>query len=515
MAEHFKSDLFFLIKGMSGNEKSYYKKLAKRHAVNNQALHLRLFDLIEKNSAYDEKKIQDHLSVATPARFSSLKNYLGKEVLDTLVFLNRNDDLGIQLSFILAQIEQLLEKKLLQMARKLFSKAWELASSFELYDVQVSLLRMQSRMLEFRSFKEYKAQSGNIAALLRKALHYHHMQQQLHFLFEQLQTLKKITLLRFTDEQHAEVMEIKKALLELKPKAEESEWTLIMQYNALALCEHMLFEFEECRQHCRHMLEFWQRNPAFIGVYPEYFLNSANTDFYNLFALKDIEQVAHHLSAYRLLAEANIRNEYSRKQWEIIAFNTILKINHKTGNYDKVAVLVNEKAAGVMSFARQVLPPSEMLSVITSTCISYFVLGQWKEAEDLIFDIKELNREINREDIFYFTVIFHLLIIYEQKESLRLDSAIEAAYHLLYARKKLRPFEKQIMLFLKRLAATKGQADIAALILPFLQDLDKYKNDPVKKLYFLYFNYYGWLESKMQGVTYRNYIVRKIAEDNA
>ena len=74
---------------------------------------------------------------------------------------------------------------------------------------------------------------------------------------------------------------------------------------------------------------------------------------------------------------------------------------------------------------------------MTSVCsFLYFVLGEWKEAENLLFDIKELNRDINREDIFYFTTIFHLLIIYERKESLRLDNAIDAAYHVLYASKK-------------------------------------------------------------------------------
>ena len=46
------------------------------------------------------------------ASFPVLKTHLGKDVLDTIVFLKRNDNLSIQFSFIkLAQINQLLEKK--------------------------------------------------------------------------------------------------------------------------------------------------------------------------------------------------------------------------------------------------------------------------------------------------------------------------------------------------------------------------------------------------------------------
>ena len=58
MTQYLNNDLFFLIKGMTGHEKSYYKKLAKRHAINNEAQHLHLFDVIEKSKVYDEKTIR-------------------------------------------------------------------------------------------------------------------------------------------------------------------------------------------------------------------------------------------------------------------------------------------------------------------------------------------------------------------------------------------------------------------------------------------------------------------------
>jgi hypothetical protein len=123
--------------------------------------------------------------------------------------------------------------------------------------------------------------------------------------------------------------------------------------------------------------------------------------------------------------------------------------------------------------------------------------------------IKEKNQHINREDILYFSLLFYILILYERKEWGRLDSTIEASYHFLYARKKLRIFERELMLFFKRLSSSR-KANPNALIKNFLAHLDNYKNDPDKNLYFLYFNYYGWLESKLLNLRYMDYIRQQV-----
>ncbi|XZF15855.1 hypothetical protein ACTHGU_06940 [Chitinophagaceae bacterium MMS25-I14] len=504
------NDLFYLIKGLSGNEKSYYKKLAKRHATNNNSLHLRLFDLIDREQLKDEKKALSILGITNPAQFSSLKNYLTKDLLDTIVFMRRNEDINVQLSFIVIQLEQLLEKKLLHIARKLFKKAWELATYFDHYDAQIQLLQIQNRILEFKSYKEYKTEASEIAARMQHVLFYQHLQQQVQFQYEQLQMLKKTAFLRFTEEQLEEVERIKKALLEINICDKASEWTRMLYHSAIALCEHMLMQFDLCAEYCEAIIAFWKEKPSFINAYPSYFLNISNTCFYNDFAMQAVAQVAHHLSTLKLLADEQLKNDYYRKQWEIISFNTTLKIHHKTARYDKVKAIIRDKAKEILQYAEQALSPAETLSIMSSISISYFVLEEWDEAEKVLIDCKELNREINREDILYFSLVFHLLILFEKKEWYRLDNSIEAAYHLLYSRKKLRPFEKDLMLFLKRLPTAKSKNVSVELIRGFLDKLDDYRNDPVKNIYFLYFNYYGWLESKILGIPYTAYMQEKI-----
>ncbi len=61
------------------------------------------------------------------------------------------------------------------------------------------------------------------------------------------------------------------------------------------------------------------------------------------------------------------------------------------------------------------------------------------------------------------------------------------------------------MLFLRHLSNEQNNEGRRIAIREFLSRLDVYKTDPVRELYFLYFNYYDWLQSKVQRVKYRQY----------
>ena len=97
-----------------------------------------------------------------------------------------------------------------------------------------------------------------------------------------------------------------------------------------------------------------------------------------------------------------------------------------------------------------------------------------------------------------------------KKEWYRLEYAIEAAYHYLYTRKKFRPFERKLILFLKKFFATSSKDKLTFLIKEFLEQLDK-ENSLDNQLNFHYFNYYGWLESKLLGMKYIDYNQQKLA----
>ena len=510
--EEYSGDIYQLVRGLSSTEKSYYKKMSKRHANQNGALHLKLFKLIEERNVQDENELCEHLEIENKVHFSGLKTYLHKDILDTLVFQKRNKSVDTRLYFIQDQIRALQEKNLLSLAQKLCRKGIALAKLYEKYHFLILLLHHENRVLEYKNYKQFKSTSDAVLSNLHAAIKLQETFAENRFLYEKTRRLTYRSWLPITEEELVEINKIKTLLEKVKPSMNTQPLMSLFYLNTLALCQYMLHENSSCTDSCREIYNLWKASPHLINEYAFLFLNSINTTCYNDFLFTDIDHVERDLEAYQQLQKLHLKNEIHRKYFEVISFNTALKVYLKTAQFDELKKLIDERSSIMFAYSSRILAPADRLSILSSVCIGYFVLQQWDEAERLLLLIKELNQKINREDILYFSLLFYLAILYEQKEWYRLDSALEAAYHLLYDRKKLRPFERELMLFLGRLSTRHPGSNANKLIKYFLKRLEKYKDDPDKNLYFLYFNYYGWLESKIMRLRYMDYISLKIKE---
>jgi hypothetical protein len=507
-----KNELHLLIRSLGSHEKAYYRKMGKRYADNNQALHLRLFSLMEESPVNDEKLFADKLGLRSPAHYSGLKSYLWNDLLSTIIYLNRNDPM-VQIQFATLEVEALLAKNLVYSAGRLLQIAWNTAVKYELYPMQLKLIHLQYKILSYSSYKNYLPESANLllqqAGMLKK-LQY---EQQLQMYIHELIALKQFTYLRFTDEQLSRVNRILQALEPPFPCGESILLKLLQQF-ALCLATHLSYLFEKADTHARLIMQHWEEHAHLISCNPALFLSCADYSFYNAFALRNTALAENYLDRYRLLATAYLdKKEYIK--WEIISFNTQLKLYHKKAQYDLVADIIDTRSAYILRKAAEEMPPATALSIMCSVCISYFVLERYQQAEDLLLDVNNTNHEVQREDILYFSAIFHLVILYERKNYLQLSHAISTSYFRLYTKKKLHPFEKDLMLFLKHLSSEFNNDGKRIAINSFLARLDQYKNDPVKDLYFLYFNYYAWLESKIRKMKYTEYMSLQVKNPDA
>lgn len=494
-------ELYELIRGLQRHEKACYKKMARRHAIDNRALHIRLFELMERHPANDEKLFAARLGLQSQAHFSGLKTYLWNDILSTIVYLRRNDPVA-QLQFIELQFELLLDKNLVVSAGKLLEKAWKTAVRYELYATQVKLIHQQYKILSYSDYKSFETESGKLLQYQAGTVSRLQCEQQLQMIIRELTGFKQFNYLRLSPAQLARTGELRTLLAQISIDAGCPLLYTLHQF-ACGLTEHLSYCFEACTRHTAAVLDCWQTNPHLIAGNAALFLNCADYTFYNTFALKQTGLAAVLLQQYSVLA-AQLEGK-DKLRWELIAFNTQLKIFHKHAAYDQVGSLIREQAAGMLQKVEAVLPPVSALSLMSSICISYFVLDRFKEAEDLLLDVIRINHEVQREDILYFSAIFYLVILYEKKDGLQLSNAISATYYRLYNKKKLDGFEKDLMLFLRHLSNEQHNEGRRTAIRGFLQRLEVYKTDPVKELYFLYFNYYDWLQSKVDRVKYTEY----------
>lgn len=488
--------------------------MAKRHASSNQALHLKLFQLIEQETHPDEKLLYKQLHLKSQSHYSNLKNYLWNDLLSTLVFLKRKSPLA-QLQSLDFELEILLSKNLVDSAEKLLNDAWDIATETESYSNQQNIIKHKYQLLAFADHKRFQAESTHLIAWQQRVLNCLHQEHHLQMHIRELFTLKQFTYLHLNDQQLVRVREIIHETSQLQ--IEEGRLLLqIRKETVLCMAYHLCYQFLKSEQHAALVLQHWQARGQLIPANNTVFLYGIDYAFYNAFAINRLDLVQHYLDSYDVLTRKWV-DKHDNYAWEVTSFNVRLKIYHKTARYELVASLMAQEADHILQIAQTKLSKAQAITLMCSCLISYFVLGAYKRSEDLLMDVKELNMTAGREDVLYFSTIFHMVLLYEMKNYLQLLHLIDASYAKLYHSKQLHPFEKDLMLFLKHLSNQRDKSERIGTIKDFLKSLEHYKHDPIRKLYFLYFNFYDWLESQALDIPYtihKQMIVNRTATED-
>ncbi len=497
------------VAGLSGSEKAYYLKFSKRHGGGTTTAHLRLFSLLATGAAASDAQLQKKLGIRSGSQFSALKNHLLTDLLDALAFMRRRESSERLLHTQLAQIEELMARDATGLAQKLHAKALALAGKHEVYDVVIRLLQMSPMLMPSLPWQRQKAALAGIGARHDEALACRARAVAAKRLHSALESLRKDAMLRFTDEQTREVKALEQQIEDIKPGPDGEAVTEACRAASIAACRYMLLDFGAARDYSAQAIKMFESNTWAFAGNAALFLSAVNTLLYADFALKEINAAEVHLAWASRLADEHLP-ERARKIFATMHFNTRLKILHKHTDYFGVSALIGREANHILHTAKAALPADDCLNLQCSICISHFVLRDYEKAEDLLLSIKEANQAAQREDVLYFSILFHLLILFERRAWYQLHAAADAAYHHLYTRKKLRPFEKELMLFVRRLPALRRGSRVEH-IEAFLHRLEGYKTDPVQALFFLYFDYYGWLRSKVLGLDYQEYRQQELA----
>ncbi len=498
-------DVYALVACLTASEKGIVQKTWLKTTLKKQPLHAQLFEAIANKGISNDAAAHKALKINSGAQFSNLKQHLINDILDVLVSARREESSTSQLYFGLMELQFLAERGQVAIARRLCKKQLAIAETTGQYNLALELIYHKSRLVEQNSWKQYATDMEEIAAQISHYTACQHTQQKIQRYTDLLGLLRTADQLLLASPEQDEA--VSGVISELAGLQSASGATLHLQLRHLAASitgYYMLRNFDTCTAACEQALHMLEAHPSLASANAEAFLSIANIAFYNEFAKGGIPRVSDWLSRFDRLAARHRNDSQFHKRWAIIRFNTILKVAHKTADYDGVARLVDQDSPAIISYVADVMP-ADGLSVISSLCISLFVLERYAAAEDLMLEIKQRNRGLERQDIFYFTLVFHLVILYELKDWHRLDAATEAAYHVLYNRKTLRPFEKELMRFLKALPAKRGKGGTAEFIQAFLARLEIYRSDPAQRLYLLYFNYYDWLQSKLAGISYTTY----------
>lgn len=497
-----------LIHALNTAERDFYKKMYC--ASDAPALPARLFLILLEQETISPPDAAALLEIQSQSQFSNLKKHLLQTLLDTMVFKSRMTDTaaGMQLHYL--YIEKLLQKRQLSLAMRQSKLAIQQTMSSHQYALSVQLMEQYQRLLQEHGRAPYLKEFSELETLWQEALAHLQVLGKIKNHFSRLLMLSRQTPIRYSQEEMQTVSDIAKGLEELKQNGLFDDFLRLLWLGASVKASYMQRQYERSAAFGTAFLEILAAAGFLAASAPFVFLETANTLFYNHFALGGPQQVAELLTSFHAIAQENLKNEWLEK-WEIIALHTELKLAHKAANYGRVAELLQPYAQRTAQ-CQQLFCESEQLNFLCSLAISHFVLANYEAANELMYGIKTQNLSAQREDILYFSSLFHLLILYEKKDWYQLDIQAQATYHALYAKKKLRPFEKEIVLFIKKLSGFRNPKELAAACSDLLKRLEIFSSPAHRQLFFPYFNYPGWLQSKAAGLSYRQYCEQELPD---
>jgi hypothetical protein len=196
-----------------------------------------------------------------------------------------------------------------------------------------------------------------------------------------------------------------------------------------------------------------------------------------------------------------------RANFEAVKFLALNRIYNKMARYNEVEKLV----ANVKSRYRHwepMLNADMNRTLAMSVGIAMIVLEKFDDALYFIKKGIQDYREGGREESVAVGQLLLLLISYSLNNSKLFDAQYKSTYAYFYKRQKKRPFQATLMQCFQKTFYLQDRKEKELLLARCLESLEKSGHDKVQQSVFNIFNFPGWITSRLQRISYRQYVER-------
>lgn len=504
----YSDDLFLLIKSLTKQEKSYFKKLASAFNDNESSNYIRLFDELvkqSKNEEYNEQKIKSqNYSGKFVKNFSFHKNYLYNMILDAMIIYNKEKNNLVDLRFLLSQVEFLYNKLHFEQANKILIKAKKIAKDSEDYIAMVRILNWEKILARRSSFTSqflevfnaiYKEQTEAIAKIKNIS--------DYNYLYHKMGAISEKTGTGFSRNENdfSSFIEINDNELLQDEKFAITFESRFFYHNIKQQFFMTVLDFQQAYYHTSKIAELFESKPSELkNNLRRYIITLHN--FLNIqIRLKKFDE--YETTVGKLLSLKN-------------RFGNFLSDHDKTYIFYSIAVALfgkyfirpdSKQLKEHLEFVSRELPLNEKKIHIKQLIILYFFTGVgYFVVEDFEKCIYWMGKIINSEkndmsqDYQSHARIVNLLCYYELSYFDSLDYVLKSTYHYLNKNKRAYKYETIILKYLRKSFRITSKKDLMDMLLDMKIELEEIVNKPYEKNAFDTFNILIWVESKLQNI---------------
>ncbi len=503
-------EIFQLVKSLTKQEKTYFKKFASAFTGEEGSNYLKMFDEISnqavREEAYNEEKIKKgSYSGKFLKNLSYHKNYLYNMIMSSLINYHKDSKEIIFIRNLLSQVEILTGKLLYDQALKVLGRAAKIAEekdmfllSFEINYLDRILKRLtlghQESSLLVNDF--YNNQKGILEKLLNNV--------EFFYLHDRINDIsrKSATGRTRNDEDMNELRKILNSDL-LKDESKALTFQSRIMRNDILLQNGMSTgDYENANKYISENVSIWEKNLH---------KTSGKLDGY-IFALNN------HLITLRRLKLYDEGIETLKKMTDLDKKypNCLTDKNRVFIFYSANTVKLSGylESCDFQNLEKQILECEKnfklyevkmtlhfRITLYYFLGISNFVLDQYEKSIYWIGKIINVGKTDFSQDYQCYSRIVYLICYYELGYYDTMEYALKSAYHFLSKREKVYKYENIILQYLRRSFRINSKKELGIMFEEMKRDLEKIVNDPFEKNAFDAFNILYWLESKIKNIS--------------
>ncbi|MGQ0827490.1 MAG: hypothetical protein ACT4ON_03740 [Bacteroidota bacterium] len=502
-------DLFDLIKSLSPNEKRYFTINASRHVIGEKNNYIRLFEMIDKQKAYNEEVIKNYFKGEVFIKqMTFTKNYLYNLILKSLNSYHTELSIDSQIKELLRNVEILYSKTLYKQCSKVLARAKELAYSYEKHVQILEILVWENNIADVvyrdndtlkKINENYYQEFETILNTLKSIRKYQKLVDEIYLTLLEEGQFRNKTKMKKLDEvfQKAQLNE-KEADLSFDAKR--------FLYSARSLYYEQSLDPANYHLYTTKLAKLFESSPKQIQKHTGNYVNALNNLVMSCKVLKKYDEAVDYIKKMRKIALAISKNSEINKRIFERSYCLELDVNIGRGHFEKNTALIKEIEAGFNLYKVGDLYKGLLQFDIA---YSYFGMGAFNKA------LMWLNKVLNttalefRPDIFCNAQLFNLIIHFELGNKDLLEYIVKSTYRFLYKKESLYKFEVIMLQYIKKSALADTPKKMIELFKSLKQELLPLLKDPYEKRILLSFDYISWLESKIEKRSFADCVKRR------
>jgi hypothetical protein len=501
--------LYALVKSLNGMEKRYFRLAVSVHKEAGTKSYTRLFDTILAQKTYNEQEWRNALKGDSILnRFDMGKNYLYRLILNTLENYHRNSSVEQKLVHQLNRALILYNKMLYRGSSEILEKTRSLAARFEYHELHLQALQLIIRVAmaekkERRFTDPIHQEHQEVLSRIKEINDYRKLYHRVYTFFAE-----KGNDLRVPGLRKSYIRFLGDPLLsdEARPEGySEKNFYLLTR----GLCFFCLGETGKSYKYTRQQLQLIHAYPERIKEDPEAYVTALNSLIFYGSVLGKVEELE---KAFTELRNFLLSNP-SLYQKIFIAYDNMMALCLTEGLFREGLKYADKVKEELPAYEEKVFA-SNKVSLYHDMFYIYFGCQKYEAS------LEWLNRLLNettlsvREDIQVTARLTNLILHYELKNYDLLPYLLRRTYGFLSRRKRLNKLEKTLLQFVNKLLRVSGsdKREMRELFREIKAAMEKLTRKPDEAMILTeYFDYIGWLESKIENRSFEKIVREKAA----